>query len=57
MVDMGISSNIVKLPSLQCYMTFWDKIIYSDTLYWSDFSLNRDLVTKLDPITVSDVIT
>ena len=32
-------------------------IIYSDTLHWSDISLNRDLVTELDLITVFDVIT
>ena len=28
-----------------------DMIIYSDTLHWSDISLNRDLATKLDVIT------
>ena len=48
MVDMGISSNIMKSPSPKCYMTFWDKTIYSDTLHWSDISLNCDLVTELD---------
>ena len=31
--------------------------LYSDTLHWSDISLNRDLVTKLNLITVFDVIT
>ena len=31
MVDMGISSNIMKSPSPKCYMKFWD-MIYSDTL-------------------------
>ena len=46
MVDMGISSNIESL-SPKFYMTFWDMIIYSDTLQWLDISLNRDLVTKL----------
>ena len=56
-VDMGISSNIMKSPSPKCYMAFWDVIIYSDTLHWSDISLNRDLVTELDLITVFDVIT
>ena len=25
MVDMGISSNIMKSPSPKCYMTFWDR--------------------------------
>ena len=29
MVDMGISSNIMKSPSPKCYMTFWDMTIYS----------------------------
>ena len=32
MVDMGISSNIMKSPSPKSYMTFWDMVIYSDTL-------------------------
>ena len=32
MVDMGISSNIIKSPSSKCYMTFLDMVIYSDTL-------------------------
>ena len=31
---------------------FWDMIIYSDNLHWSNISLNRDLVTELDLITV-----
>ena len=34
MVDMGISSNIIKSPSPKCYMTFWDMTIYNDTLNW-----------------------
>ena len=50
MVDMGISSNIMKYPSPQCYMTFHDMIIYSDTLYLSDI-LNRDRITERDLIT------
>ena len=57
MVDMGISSNIMKSPSPKCYMTFWDMVIYSDTLHWSDISPNRDLITELDLITVFDAIT
>ena len=57
MVDMGISSNIVKSPSPKCYMPFWDMIIYNDTLHWSDILLNRDLVTELDLITNYYVIT
>ena len=57
MVDMGISSNIIKSLSPKFYMTFWDMIIYSDILQWLDISLNRDLVTKLDLINVSGLIT
>ena len=53
MVDMGISSNIMKSPSRKCYMTFWDEtILCHDTLY----SLNRDLVTELDLITDFDIV-
>ena len=57
MVDMGISSNIMKYPSFKCYMPFLYMIIYNDTLRWSDNSSYRDLVTELDIITVLDVIT
>ena len=52
MVDMGISSNIMKSPSPKCY-----DILYRDTLHWTDISPNRDLITELDLITVFDVIT
>ena len=46
-----------KVPiSTKCYMTFLDMIIYSDTLHWSDISLNRDIVTELDIIAVFDVV-
>ena len=38
MVDMGISSNIMKSPSPKCYMTFWDMTIYNDTPNWSDIT-------------------
>ena len=31
MVDMGISSNIMKSSSPKCYVAFWDMSIYSDT--------------------------
>ena len=34
MVDMGISSNIMKSLSPKYYMTFWDMTIYNDTLNW-----------------------
>ena len=57
LVDMEISPNIMIPPSLICYRTFWDMIIYSDIRHWSDISLNRDLVTELDLFTVFDVIT
>ena len=57
MVDMGISSNIMKSSSPKFYITFWDMIIYSDTLHWLDISLNRGFVTELGLLTVFDVIT
>ena len=38
MVDMGISSNIMKSPSPKCNMPFWDMTIYNDTLNWSDIT-------------------
>ena len=47
-VDMGISSNIMKSPSPKCYMTFWDMTIYNDALNWSDFTTICELITKLD---------
>ena len=50
MVDMGISSNIMKSPSLKCYMTFWDMAIYNDTP-------KCELITELDCITDVDHIT
>ena len=56
-VDMGISSNIMKSTSPKCYMIFWNMIINSDTLHWSDISPYRDLITELDLITVFDTIT
>ena len=57
MVDMGISSNIIKSSAPKWNMIFWDMIIFTDTLHWSDISLNRDLVTELDLINVFDGIT
>ena len=51
MVDMGISSNIMKSPSPKCYMTFWDMTIYNDTLNWSDITPICELITELDFIT------
>ena len=38
MVDIGITSNIMKSPSPKYYITFWDMTIYSDTLNWSDMT-------------------
>ena len=52
LIDMGILSNIMKSPSPKFYMTFWDMIIYSDTLHWSDISFIRDFATEMDLITV-----
>ena len=57
MVDMGISSNIMKSPSPKCYMTFWDMTIYNDILNRSDITPICELITKLDFITDFDVIT
>ena len=57
MVDMGISWNIMKFPSLKCYMTFWDMTIYSESLYWSDIIPICELITELDLITDFNLIT
>ena len=57
MVDMGISSNIMKSPSPKCYMTFWDMTIYNDTLNWSDITPICELIIELDFITDFDLIT
>ena len=57
MVDMGISSNIMKSPSPKCYMTFWGMTIYNDTLNWSDITPIYELITELDFITDFDIIT
>ena len=51
MVDMGISSNIMKSPSPKCYMTFLDMTIYNDTLNWSDITQIFELIIELDFIT------
>ena len=51
MVDMGISSNIMKSPSQKCYMTFLHMTIYSDTSI--DPTLQQlicELITELDLI-------
>ena len=57
MVDMGISSNIMKSPSPKCYMTFCDMTRYNDTLNWSDITPICELITKLDSFTDFDLIT
>ena len=57
MVDIGISSKIMKSPSPKCYMTFWDMTIYNDTLNWSDITPICELITELDFITDFDFIT
>ena len=56
MVNMGISSNIMKSPSPKCYMTFWGMTIYNDTLNWSDITPICELITELDFITDFDFI-
>ena len=57
MVDMGISSNIMKYPTPKCYMTFLDMTIYNDTLNWSNIKPIGELITELDFITNFDLIT
>ena len=57
MVDMGISSNIMKSPSPKCYMTFWDMTIYSDILNWSNITPFCESITELDFITDFHLIT
>ena len=57
MVDMGISSNIMKSPSPKFYMTFWDMTIYNDTLNWSDITPICELITELHFNTDFDLIT
>ena len=56
-VDMGISSNIMKPPSPKCYMTFWDMVICSDSLNWSNITPICEPITELDLITNFDLIT
>ena len=46
MVNMGISSSIMKPPSPKCYMAFWDIITYIDNDQWWDISLVRDFVIR-----------
>ena len=48
MVDMGISSNIMKISSPKYYMTFWDITIYSDALDWSAITPLCEFITELD---------
>ena len=55
MVDIGISSNIMRSPSPKCYMTFWDMTIHYVTFNWS--FTNCELITELDFITDFDLIT
>ena len=56
MVDMGISLNIMKSPSPKCYMTFWDMVIYSDTLNLSNITPNFEPIAELDFITNFDLV-
>ena len=39
-----LSNSMKPLPSPECYMTFWSMTICSDTYYWSDITLARDLL-------------
>ena len=53
-VDMGISSNIIKSSSQKCYMIFWDMTIYSDIPNLSDIKPISDRITELGLITDFD---
>ena len=55
--DIGISSKIMKSHSPKSYMTFWDIVIYSDTLNWSNITPIFEPFTELDLITNFDLIT
>ena len=57
MVDIGISSNIMKSSFPKMYMTFWDMTMYNDTHNWSDITPICELITELDFITDFDLIT
>ena len=57
MVDMRISSNIMKSPFTKCYTTFWEMTMYNDILNWSDITPICELITELDLITDFDLIT
>ena len=57
MVDVEISSNIMKSPSPKCCMPFRDMTIYGDTFNWSDITPICALITELDLITDFDLIT
>ena len=57
MVDMGISSNIIKFPSPKCNMTFWDMVICSGILNWSNIIPISEPITELDLIINFDLIT
>ena len=48
MVDMGISSNIMKSPSPKCYMTFWDMTICKHP-FVSKIELPRDVRNSKGP--------
>ena len=56
MVDMGISSNIMKSPFPKYYMTFWDMTIYNDTLNWPDITHICEIITELGLITDVNLI-
>ena len=56
-------SALLLVPQWQCIssfvfdMTFWDMVIYSDTLNWSNITPIFEPITELDPITNFDIIT
>ena len=57
MVDMGISSNIMKVFLSQMLHDILGMILYIDTLNWADITPTWDLITALDFFTDFDLIT
>ena len=47
----------MKSLSLECNVTSWSMVIYSDTLHESYITLPRDTVTELDLVTEFEIYT
>ena len=46
-VAVGYYAHWIWTPLSGCYTTFWRKIIYSDSLHWSDITPNLDMLQNL----------